>query len=740
MFIPTGQRFRIMSCLAVVGLLGAASWLWAHAGHAPLPSRGAAVDLEHGRLVLSAASRSALDVQTAEVATRPVEESVPARATLIAPWRQHAFATSRLSGRIIRLLARPGDTVAIGQPLAEIQSAELEDMQLEVRNAETDLRLADDILAALEESRKKGAVSEQKLDEVRSRRQEAAGTLDIARRKWQSLGQGGETSDSFARTLMVRSPIDGVVIHSDLITGKVIEPNEHLFEVVDLSTVWVKLDVLEADLGRLGEGQRVDLRLAAYPGQALTCRVDRLDAGLDPITHQGAAWAQLDNPKGIPARFLPGMVGEARLVLPSARPSTVVPANAVLRDGAERYVLVEESATTAVSEYQKRNVVVGRTTNGFVAVEGGLYAGDRVVTRGGHELATFFFQGTLKPGPEATRNIGLKVATVEQRTIEDTVDVDGAIELPPERRVVVSVPLTGTIRRILVAPGQAVHVGDVLAEVDSLEFQTAQLDLVRAHLQTTLLEEAARRLRQIQGGIPLRQVLEAENAFQTARNRRDALRHKLENLGVSSAEIDQLINAHRWLDALPVRAAIDGQVVRFDRALGQAFKAEEPLFEVHDLSRPWVQAFISEAELGRLRLDPQHLPTARVRLTAEPSFVGPARVVRSGQVLTSGRSLSVWAELDGPVPKVVRDGMLARVTLTLGKGTPMLAVPLSAVVREGGRASVFVRQADGSFVPHGVKTGRTDDRFIAIADGLNAGDVVATEGVAGLQTAYAALK
>jgi len=72
----------------------------AHEGHAPLPTRGAEVDLQTGRIILSAQAREALDVQTSEVDLRRAEKRVPAYARLSAPWDQHAFVTTRVSGRI----------------------------------------------------------------------------------------------------------------------------------------------------------------------------------------------------------------------------------------------------------------------------------------------------------------------------------------------------------------------------------------------------------------------------------------------------------------------------------------------------------------------------------------------------------------------------------------------------------------------------------------------------------------
>ncbi len=100
----------------------------------------------------------------------------------------------------------------------------------------------------------------------------------------------------------------------------------------------------------------------------------------------------------------------------------------------------------------------------------------------------------------------------------------------------------------------------------------------------------------------------------------------------------------------------------------------------------------------------------------------------------------MWIELTD-MPRIsVQHNMLARVTIETGKTSPKLAVPRDAVVREGTRAYVFVRQPNGSFDRRFVQLGRTDDVAIEIRQGLVLGEPVAVSGAAALQTGYAALR
>src|SRR5262249_45748920 len=153
-------------------------------------------------------------------------------------------------------------------------------------------------------------------------------TLEIARRKLLGLGLDEDFLDRLARgadnplrNLTVKSPLAGVVLHADVQVGRVVEPTEHLFELLDLSTVWVKIGVLEADLHRVQPGQAVELRLSAYPGVNDTFRavVQKVGLALDPNTRQGQVWAELSNPSGPTPRLLPGMFGQAELIFPGPK-------------------------------------------------------------------------------------------------------------------------------------------------------------------------------------------------------------------------------------------------------------------------------------------------------------------------------------------------------------------------------------------------------------------------------------
>lgn len=719
----------------------------AHEGHAALPTKGSQVDLAKGTIVLSPVAQRSLGVKTAEVTPRDPQQKVLAYASLVSPWSAHAFVSSRVGGRIATLKVKPGQQVKAGQVLAEIESIELESLQADFINARNEARLSARLLEQAESLGAGGVVAQRDLNQARTTHRENTNAEAIARNKLLTAGLSDDDIDAhlagdaprILSSLPLRSPIGGAVIHADLAVGKVVEPSEHLLDVVDLSQMWVKIGVLERDIDRVAAGQKVELRLPAYPGQVFHSVVAVKSRYLDPKTHLATVWADLENDAKQP-KFLPGLYGEADIVVAGPRKTLAVPAAALFGEGGERFVLVEEAAGKRAFEYRKQNVAVALLTAEYAYLSpGDVFAGDRVATTGGHELAAYFVPQVLRPGREAAKNIGLRVEPARSRSIETVIDVDGVVELPPDGRASVSTQLPGILRKIAAQRGQRVRAGDVLAEITGLEIQNLQIQFLKAHLRAELLRDLAERRRDLLAARDLaaRQLWETESQYNSARNDLDAARRKLRSIGLSDDDLKAILSEKRILDAVPVRAPIDGVVVRFDKVLGQSLPAQEPLFEIDNLSTIWVEAYLLEREVARVSIGQR----ARVRLVARPDLVLEGAVVRSSRTLgAENRTLSAWIELKAAANLELERNMLVRISLPLGRAAPALAVPLAAVVRESTRSYVFVRQTDGRFERRLVRTGRADDRFVQVAGGLKLGEMVAVHGAADLQTTYASVR
>jgi Cu(I)/Ag(I) efflux system membrane fusion protein len=174
--------------------------------------------------------------------------------------------------------------------------------------------------------------------------------------------------------LKIRSPLDGWAVASALREGSYVEPGAELFQIADLSKVWVIADVVERDMARVRVGQHARLTIAAYPDRIFRGQVEFLYPALNPATRTLQARIELANPDLL---LRPGMYGDAFIEL-GASDAVAVPEDAIVDTGGTQYVFVAGSA----GQLAPRRVAVGSRAEGWVEIVSGLVAGETVVTTG----------------------------------------------------------------------------------------------------------------------------------------------------------------------------------------------------------------------------------------------------------------------------------------------------------------------------------------------------------------------
>jgi len=306
---------------------------------------------------------------------------------------------SQFSGRIVKLAAEVGTPLRIGQVIGTIDTPDIVSMQGDylqalstVRSAQTTLDLAKRTgertsrLAAAE------AVPQRDLqqavaDESRAADdlQRAEAALAAARGRLQSAGikeaeiaRLGSEPRAVNRLVTLVAPIAGTITERKAGAGQVVQAGsgDALFMIADLSTVWVNADVYEDQLANIHMGGPVKITAQAYPGEVFAARVDQIGSTLDPDKHTVAVRCVVPNHK---QRLKPGMF--ATVILGSDVPQDVitVPASAVVVEGEERAIFIEEGP----GNYVKRAVETGSEVGGSVIIRAGLKEGERVVVHGG---------------------------------------------------------------------------------------------------------------------------------------------------------------------------------------------------------------------------------------------------------------------------------------------------------------------------------------------------------------------
>lgn len=157
------------------------------------------------------------------------------------------------------------------------------------------------------------------------------------------------------------------------VQGQRFAAGEPLYTITDLSRVWLIAQLFEPDLGQVRVGESAQVRIDAFPNEVFEGTVAQLYPELDPATRSVPVRIELDNPDG---RLRPGMFARAELVGAATEPVLVAPASALIDNGEEQLVLVEQGE----GRFAPRAVETGRRTGQRVEIRQGLAAGERVVT------------------------------------------------------------------------------------------------------------------------------------------------------------------------------------------------------------------------------------------------------------------------------------------------------------------------------------------------------------------------
>jgi len=179
----------------------------------------------------------------------------------------------------------------------------------------------------------------------------------------------------------VRAPFDGTVIARDAMLSKHVDAETELIEIADLSTVWLRADIFEKDLGAVHglQGKPVEFRTTSYPDQVFSAKVFSLGNVVDDQTRAARLLGVVENTDRL---LKPGMFAEIDLNSGYDSNVVLVPTSAVQRHAGATFVFVRRGQ----QQFERRDVQIGRSTSESVEILDGLDTDEPVVVRGGFAL------------------------------------------------------------------------------------------------------------------------------------------------------------------------------------------------------------------------------------------------------------------------------------------------------------------------------------------------------------------
>jgi len=263
---------------------------------------------------------------------------------------------SHVSGRIEKLFVNfTGESVRKGQVLAQVYSPELVSAQQELIEASKTKETQPAIYDAAREKLRLWKITDEQIATI-------------------------ENSGVAQSMVDIVSNTDGIVISRLVNTGNYISQGTLLYEIADLSGLWVLFDAYESDLRFLKRGERLTFTVEAFPGEKFTGTIAFIDPVIDPVTRVARVRVETRNSTGRlkPEMFVTGIFSTA---LPEFSNNLVIPKSAVLWTGKRSIVYVKQNGIDE-PVFMMREIELGPALGESFVVVSGLAEGEEIVTNG----------------------------------------------------------------------------------------------------------------------------------------------------------------------------------------------------------------------------------------------------------------------------------------------------------------------------------------------------------------------
>jgi Cu(I)/Ag(I) efflux system membrane fusion protein len=321
------------------------------------------------------------NVLTSVVSSRKPVKEIRLYGKVQADERLRQNQVSFISGRIEKLMINfTGETVRKGQPLALIYSPELITAQQELLEAAKSKQSQPEIYNASKEKLRQWKLTDQQIISI-------------------------ENSGKVQANMEIASTASGIVTARRVNNGDYVSQGSVLYEVSDLSRVWILFDAYESDLLFLRKGDRLEFTIQALPGTSMSGTIIFIDPMIDPVNRVAKVRVEMNNPGGKlkPEMFATGMV---KANLDEFKGKMIIPRSAVLWTGKRSIVYVKQPGEEPI--FKIREIELGPMLGNSYVVANGLKEGEAIVTAGAFSVDA---AAQLEGKPSMMNQEGSKVSS-----------------------------------------------------------------------------------------------------------------------------------------------------------------------------------------------------------------------------------------------------------------------------------------------------------------------------------------
>lgn len=314
------------------------------------------VQVATGQLSISTDKVQKLGVKSEAATLRELDRTLRVTGRIETNERRTYAISPKFEGWVERLYVNTtGQTVSKGQPLFEVYSPELV-------SAQGEYALAVQGLASLKDADAEAKAGMQRLADASRARLNNWNVADTP---------SSPNSDNSRVTF--RSPVTGIVLEKKAVQGMRFMPGETLYQIADLSSLWVIAEINEQDIGQVRIGSPAQVTVDAWPDRIFDGKVDFIYPTLNSATRTVQVRIELGNPKGV---LKPAMFANVQIAVGKSGKVLTVPTSAVIDSGSRQVVLVR----LAEGRFEPRTVSLGDRSDNYAEVLGGIVEGEQVVT------------------------------------------------------------------------------------------------------------------------------------------------------------------------------------------------------------------------------------------------------------------------------------------------------------------------------------------------------------------------
>lgn len=324
---------------------------------------------------------------------------------------QNVFTqTSHITGRIEKLMVSiTGEYIQEGQVIAHVYSPELVTTQEELFEAYKIRETQPELYRAARQKLMNWKLTEKQID---------------------GIIQRGKPNEQFP----IASDISGVVTKKSINLGDHVKQGSVLFEIADLSKLWILFDVYESEMSWVKVGDKVTYTLQSIPGQSFSGKIDFIDPVINPKTRVAKARISVRNSHSNlkPEMFVSGTINSA---VEKGETAIVIPKSAIMWTGKRSVVYVKTSSDIGIA-FIMREVTLGPSLGDSYIIEEGLEEGEEIATNGTFSIDA---AAQLAGKPSMMNPTGGAVMTGHNHGVTASTNLDHGEHEMPAQQILISV-------------------------------------------------------------------------------------------------------------------------------------------------------------------------------------------------------------------------------------------------------------------------------------------------------------